>query len=134
MYYGEYYRWMGSPDLVIFWYDPSDGQVYHYEDLMSEFGYQSQDEILWSGAFVPLFKTDIVELERQFIAGYKSKKLSKHFDSLSDDECHSEFSRLIHYEYISPWTWGKFEREHLYHDALEWCRENHIKFEDNYLD
>lgn len=125
MYYGRYYRDENEADHI-WWFDLQSKQVFQYDTLVKKFGYNSQEDILNSSAFIPLFETDILALEHDFILKTQTKKVINFFDKISDSYFDREFKIFIERNFISE-SWNDFEKKHLYNDALKWCSDNHIK-------
>lgn len=124
MYYGRYYSFE-SKGYHLWWFDLQKANVYQYDELIQKFGYSSQEEIVSSGMFVPLFETDIVKLEHEFLLlrNYKQiKRLEKQLNSDFD----TEFKVFIEKNDLIK-SWHDFEYNRLYQDAIVWCRENHIR-------
>ena len=125
MYYGRYYTFENE-GYHLWWFDPQDSKVYKYEELLKEFGYRSQEEILYIKRFIPLFETDIVALEHEFLAirGAKIKQLEHAV--ISDSDFDVEFKKFVEERDLTN-AWHDFEYERLYHDAVVWGKENQIK-------
>ena len=124
MYYGRYYRNENEPNYI-WWFDLQSKQLCQYEDLLEKFGYHSQEDLMNTGKFVPLFKTDILALEYRFILETKSKKVINFFDKLSDSDFDREFKIFIEKNFMVE-AWHHFEKRHLYEDALQWCEQHCI--------
>ncbi len=124
MYYGRYYR-SESEGYHIWWFDLDRAVVYQYDDLIEKFGYCSQDEILSSGYFIPLFETDIEELEREFISKTQNHAIIKQFEGILNSDFDTEFKIYVEKNHLLK-SWYTFERKRLYEDAIVWCKTNHI--------
>ncbi|MCM1486709.1 MAG: UPF0158 family protein [Faecalibacterium sp.] len=124
MYYGRYYR-DDDESQPAWWYAPDEDLVYQYDDLLKNFGYSSIDDIISSAIFIPLFRTDIISLEHEFIREMNNKKITTYFENISGSDFGREFNIFIEEHFLSN-SWHNFERKRLYNDALKWCRENHI--------
>lgn len=122
--YGRYYRDENDSNHI-WWFDPIHKQIYQYETLLSMFGYKSQQDILDSGMFIPLFETDILQLEREFVLETQSKKTVRYFNNISDFDLDREFKVFIEKNFLIK-SWMNYEKKHLYQDALEWCKSNHL--------
>jgi len=127
MYYGRYYS-SESEGYHIWWFDTEKATVRQYDELLEEFGYCSWEEILSSGYFIPLFETDIVELEREFILNTQGHAIAGQFETVSDSDYDTEFKIYIERNHLSK-IWYEFERERLYKDAVDWCKANKLKFD-----
>lgn len=125
MYYGRYYRDEREPNHT-WWFDPNNKQIFLYDDLLKTFGYNSLEDIINFSEFIPLFETDIIKLEHQFISETQTKKVMIFFKDIADSDFDREFKIFIEKESLIG-TWHDFEKKNLYKDALKWCDENHIK-------
>lgn len=125
MYYGRYYNFE-KRNYHLWWFDVSRATVVLYEDVKRNFGYASQEEIVSAGAFVPLFETDIIELEKDFLRLYNfhldenNKQDNSDFDTKF--KCFIEKHNLLK-------QWFDFERDRLERDALTWCKANNLQVE-----
>lgn len=122
MYYGRYYDFENEGHHL-WWFDMQSASLYQYDELIQKFGYSSQEEIVSSGMFIPLFETNVVELEREFLMvyNYKVKQLEKPFNSDFD----TRFKVFIEENDLTK-SWRDFEYHRLYQDAIVWCNENNI--------
>ena len=127
MYYGRYYS-SESEGYHIWWFDLGRTIVHQYDELINEFGYCSQEEILSSGCFIPLFETDIVKLEREFLLLTQNHKIIKQFEKILDSDLDTEFKIFIERNHLLK-SWHDFERKRLYNDAIVWCKKNNISNE-----
>lgn len=119
MYYGRYYDFE-DPGHHLWWFDLSDGTVYPFDELVKDFGYVSQEDIISAGKYIPLFETDIVVLEQEFL-----KQRSLKMNDSKDADFDVNFKTYI--DENNLWeAWHDFEYRRLYQDAVNWCRENHI--------
>lgn len=128
MYYGKYYSDITSEQN--WWFSTDDYQIYSSEKLLTEYSYKSTNDILQCGYFVPLFQTDIIELEKKFLAEYKSKTLQAKTEDLlleSNGDFDLAFKKLIEIENMSQ-NWYDFEREALYNDTVKWCKKHNIRY------
>jgi hypothetical protein len=113
------------------WFDVETYEVHWCDDLIDK--YEVRDPSLLDPAvlkeegLIPVFGTDIVALERQFIAEMNVKKRTKYFDSLGDMECDRHFCRYIELHGYER-AWGRYETARLVRDCIEWCKENHIRY------
>ena len=64
------------------WFEKSSCTVFYSSNLIEEFGYKDCGEIKSSGHFIPLFKTDIIELEKEFIANYPDKSVEETINNI----------------------------------------------------
>lgn len=75
IYYGRYYSCYENKYENYWWLDLIDYDIYSVDQLISDMGFESYDEICDSVYYIPLFKTDIVAAEKKFMADYDSKNL-----------------------------------------------------------
>ena len=125
IYYGRYYSCYENKYENYWWLDLIDYDIYSVDQLISDMGFESYDEICDSVYYIPLFKTDIVAAEKEFMTDYDSKKLAR-----IEKECPSydaAFKTYIEREHIE-WSWFDYERAVLYNDAVLWCKENNIAY------
>lgn len=119
MYYGRYYEFEDNGHHL-WWFDLSSSAIYQFDELINDFGYSRQEDIISSGKFIPLFETNIVVLEHEFLDQYGLK-----INGLKDVDFDVNFK--IYIEKNNLWkSWRDFEYDRLYQDAVNWCRKNHI--------
>ncbi len=121
---------------VVNWFEKSSYQFFSTEDLLDEFGYGNYQEIVDSGFFIPVSKTDTVAIMKQFVASHnESKAIAKEIDNIIKNDNYGydsgyavafrilmEVNEDIWDEYI------QFEKERLTKDAVKWCEENEIAY------
>jgi len=130
LYYGRHYTDTSSEPY--WWFSKDDYQIYSSENLIKEYSYKDTDDILQSGYFIPLFQTDIIELEKKFLAEYNSKSLQAKTEKLvaqSNGDFDLAFKSLIEVEEGMSENWYEFERKKLYNDAVNWCQKHNIKYQ-----
>ena len=68
---------------VVNWFEKSSYQFFSTEDLLEEFGYRNYQEIVDSGFFIPVSKTDTVALMKQFVGSHnEGKAIAKEIDNI----------------------------------------------------
>lgn len=121
---------------VVNWFEKSSYQFFSTEDLLGEFGYRNYQEIVDSGFFIPVSKTDTVALMKQFVASHnEGKAIAKEIDNIIKNDNYGydsgyavafrilmEVNEDIWDEYI------QFEKECLTKDAVKWCEDNGIAY------
>ena len=130
LYYGRHYTDTSSEPY--WWFSKDDYQIYSSENLIKEYSYKDTDDILQSEYFIPLFQTDIIELEKEFLAEYNSKPLQAKTENLvtqSNGNFDLAFKTLIEVEEGMSENWYGFERKKLYNDAVNWCQKHNIKYQ-----
>ena len=122
MYYGRYYDFEYEGHCL-WWFDLNSGKVHQYDELINKFRYSSQEAIVSSGMFIPLFETNIVKLEQEFLKlnNYKVEQLKKPENSDFD----TKFKVFVEENNLMEF-WRDFEYHRLYQDAIIWCNENSI--------
>lgn len=119
--YGRYYR-REDEGFQFWWFDLQKDSVCSYEDLLQMFGYSNEEEILSSDNFIPLFRTDIEEVEKEFL-------LTRGLKIKTDGDFDIEFRIYIERKHLET-AWYEFESSRLRKDAAEWCRKNHIRVQN----
>ncbi|MBR4050192.1 MAG: hypothetical protein IKK09_06815 [Clostridia bacterium] len=121
---------------VVNWFEKSSYQFFSTEDLLEEFGYRNYQEIVDSGFFIPVSKTDTVALMKQFVGSHnEGKAIAKEIDNIIKNDNYGydsgyavafriimEVNEDICDEYI------QFQKERLTKDAVKWCEENGIAY------
>ena len=140
--FGKWYSEEENEYEENYWFEKSSSAIFYSGKLIEEFGYKDCGEIKSSGHFIPLFKTDIIELEKEFIANYPDKSVEETINNiiknnnngyapgygvafsilLQDYPEFDEFSREYH----------SFEKNRLTKDAEEWCERNNIPYYSEY--
>lgn len=119
MYYGRYYDFEDNGHHL-WWFDLSNGEIHQFDELINDFGYSKQEDVISSGKFIPLFETNIVNLERDFL-----KHQGLKINGSKDMDFDVNFK--IYIEKNNLWeSWHNFEYHRLYKDAASWCEKNHI--------
>lgn len=123
--YGRFY-----PDIeehVHWWLCVTNYKIYDTATILSDFGYADEQEISDAGVFIPLFKTNIVELEKRFLHTVlsDSNKVPFSYDDITffdkNFKIYIEAHGLIR-------DWYDFEKNHLCNDAIAWCKMHNIHF------
>lgn len=124
------------------WFEKSSCTVFYSSNLIEEFGYKDCGEIKSSGHFIPLFKTDIVALQKEFIANYPDKSVEETINYILENDNFgyaSGFSvafRILTSDYPEFNEFSReyhaFEKKRLTKDAEEWCERNHIPYYSEY--
>lgn len=123
--YGRFYS--DLENHVKWWFCLLDYTIYDTESVISNFNYKNEESILLSGVFISLFKTDIIKLEQEFLT---TLSISKETVPFSYDDITSfdrNFKIYIEENFLVR-DWYYFEKEHLYNDAIKWCKRNGIAF------
>ncbi|MBQ2842181.1 MAG: hypothetical protein IJE72_04020 [Clostridia bacterium] len=119
------------------WLEKSSYQFFYTEKLIDEFGYKDYAEIEASGHFIPVFKTDIVALKKEYVLRFLSKEAAdeilmimeynrnKHSNFTGYDVAFNIFCE--EHEDIFDDYWN-YERSHLLKDAEKWCKGNGVPY------
>lgn len=127
-------EWCSEDELeykVLSWYEKSSFQFFSTEKLIEEFGYKDYNEIESCGHFIPVFKTDVVAIKKEFVANLHSNEVEKEIQTIIDSKKCSydvafkiwgEVHKRLRREYYD------FEHDRLLKDAEKWCKENNIPY------
>lgn len=133
-------QWCSEKDLkyeVNNWLEKSSLQFFYTGKLINEFGYKDYTEIEASGHFIPVFKTDIVALKKEYVSHFLSKEAAdeilmimeynknKHSNFTGYDVAFNIFCEEHEDIYNDYWN---YERSHLLKDAEKWCKVNSVPY------
>lgn len=123
--YGRFYS--DIKDHVKWWFCLTDYKIYDTESVISKFNYGNEESIVSAGVFIPLFKTDVIKLEREFLASMSINRSNMPFccDDISDFD--RNFKIYIEENFLVR-EWYYFEQERLCKEAINWCKTNGIVF------
>lgn len=128
--YGRYYPSSADTDAVYWWFSVSDYKVYATEDLITKFHYTTCPEIEQSGMFIPMFKTDIKELEEEYLLTRASEEVQayrKIKEKNKGTEPDTIFKMFI--DFAGLWkSWYAFEYQRLFGEAVKWCNAHNISY------
>lgn len=125
IYYGRYYSCIKNEYDNYWWFDLINYTIVSVDELITDMDFKDYDEICKSEYYIPLFKTDIILLEKQFMLNYHSSKFEKIAKTSLDYDV--AFKTFIEYEHVAVY-WHEYERSALYSDAVLWCKKNHIAY------
>lgn len=87
-------------------------------------------EIEQSVRFIPLFKTDIEELEEEYLLTLTNKETQEYRmikEKNKGVEPDTIFKMFI--DFMRLWkNWYAFEYQRLFQDAVKWCKANNISY------
>ena len=131
MHYGEYYSFddYGKKYDVFWWLSLIDYSVINIETLCEKYSYHSCEEILEAGLYIPFFRTDILDVEREFIKKYYPYQAKKIFNNELDLDNHIAFMKFAENNYQEE-SFYSYRDERLARDAVKWCCENHLKYKE----
>lgn len=129
MFYGRYFNDEEHQYDTLWWLCLEDYEIYHTETLIADYSYRSTSEIEETSRFVTFFKTDIIQLEKEFMRKLNNKTLLNSFNKLllADNSYDVAFKIFIEREFLVDY-WSEFERSQLREDAIAWCKQNHIPY------
>lgn len=129
MFYGRYFDDENNQYEISWWLCVEDYEIYHTETLLTDYSYESISEIEQTSKFVPFFKTDIIQLEKEFIKKLNNKTLLNSFNKLlvGNNSYNVAFRIFIEREFLFDY-WSEFEKSQLREDAIAWCKNNHIPY------
>ena len=119
--YGRFYS--DLEEHTKWWFCTTDYKVYETEEIIAQFSYENQEMIAASDTFLPLFRTDIIALEKEFL-----EEFAYEGDFVCEDSSNFDLSFKIHIEDFLEREWYAFEKEQLCKDAVKWCEENGIPY------
>lgn len=136
--YGEWCSEEDSEYEVNAWFEKSSFKFFYTSNLINKFGYKNFEEIENSGHFIPVFKTDIIALQKEFIANYPDKEIE---ETMNEIIANDNFGYNSGYEVafrILTQDYPEFdefcnkyfdcEQSVLLESAQKWCKENSIPY------
>ncbi|MBR4013433.1 MAG: hypothetical protein IKJ00_03970 [Clostridia bacterium] len=130
-YYGKSYS-----EKVIWWFCKIDEKIYQTEEILYKFNFTDEYSIIQSNCYIPLFKTDIVSLEKEYMQTLPyniQKSFDKNFKTNSFDSydlAFKEFLDTYSYDFNYSYNWYEFEEKRLKNDAIIWCKQNSINYKN----
>lgn len=134
-------KWYSEEDTEYeaeYWFEKSSFQLFYTGDLIEAFGYKDCDEIKNSGHFIPFFKTDIISLQKKFIADYPDKAVEETLNNIIENDNYGYNSgydvafRILTQDYAEFYEFANeyydFEKKQLLKDAEQWCKDNNIPY------
>ena len=130
LYYGRFYPSINE-DIPFWWYDNEKGEVIELTELLKTVGISAIDESkineMRDMGFYPLFRLDIIQLEKKFVGITLSKKEAAPLDSLLDASEYDKTFKYIIERYNLDRRWAEFEYEALHNAAVIWINKNHLR-------
>lgn len=122
---------------INYWFEKSSFQFYFTGKLINEYGYKDYDEIKSSGYFIPVFKTDIVALEKEYVSKFLSDEVADEIISIMEQNKDKHINCTGYnvafltfcdeHEHLYD-DYQKYEINQLNKDAKKWCEENNIPY------
>ena len=127
-YYGQWYRG-NDEDYNWWWFSIYDEKVYNVDELMEKFSFETYEDILVAEGYIPLWKTDLIKVTRDFLILTKDKKSEKFLQENSDEKVFGAFDTYVmsNDNYLTSW-WYEYEDAALVNDAIKWCRKHGIPY------
>lgn len=120
---GRYY----SYDDVEPWFCLTDNRVYETTELIGDHSFNSRCDIEKSGEYIPFFRTDIIELKKEFIQRYFPQLFNEIFCNKNDDDDNTAFN-IFAEENDHLVLWYRYERARLQKDAIDWCNAHGLPY------
>ena len=127
IYYGRYYQSKKNSYMNYWWFCRNDYNIYYIKELLSNYSYKSEQEIIDSGIYIAVFTTDIIALEKRFMSYHNEKALENILKNCIDGDYDIAFKIYIERQHLED-SWYIYEREELCKAAIQWCIENHISY------
>lgn len=126
MYYGRYYNSSNYNFDVRWWFCTIDYKILSTEDLLNDYGFFEYEEIKLNDNYIPVFRTDIEKLQKIFLQNnFMNEKIKC---LCENDDCGTAFRIFIDDKLDLKRQWIEFEKEHLYIDAIKWCKMHGIPY------
>lgn len=136
--FGEWCSEEDSEYEVYAWFEKSSFKFFYTSNLIEKFGYEDCEEIENSGHFIPVFKVDIIALQKEFIANYPDKEIAETMNEIiANDNYEFESGYEVAFRILTqdyPKFYGfrdeyhTYEQNQLVQKAKEWCCENNIPY------
>lgn len=137
-FYGEWCSEEDSEYEVNAWFEKSSFGFFYTSNLINKFGYKNFEEIQNSGYFIPVFKTDIIALQKEFIANYPDKRIEETMNEIIANDNFGYSSgyevafRILTQDYPEfdefCNKYFDYEQSVLLESAQKWCSENGIPY------
>lgn len=138
VFYGEWCSEEDSEYEVHAWFEKSSLKFFYTSNLINKFGFKNFEEIENSGHFIPVFKTDIIALQKEFIANYPDKEIEETIneiianDNFGYDSGYEVAFRILTQDYpeFNEFCdkYFNYEQSVLLENAQKWCSENGIPY------
>lgn len=128
--YGRYYPSLVDADVTYWWFCVNDCKIYSTETLITDFHYTDSVDIEQSGVFIPLFKTDIEKLEKEYLLTRPNEEI-REYRKVKEKNSGTDPDTIfkIFVDRMCLWkSWYAFEYQRLFQDAVSWCNANHIAY------
>lgn len=136
--FGEWCSEEDSKYEVHAWFEKSSLKFFYTSNLINKFGYKDCEEIEKSGHFIPVFKVDIIALQKEFIANYPNKEIEETMnwiianDNFKYNSGYEVAFRILTQDYPEFDEFGDkyfdYEQRVLLECAQKWCAKNNIPY------
>ena len=127
LYYGRYYPFIENEYGFYWWFSNIDFTIYSVDELLGRMGFYTYQDICDSDVFFPLFKTDIVQTEKNFLSERSLlKEFGMYIGGFPDED--AAFKSFIEKLGLQN-QWFEYERYILRNDAVAWCKKHNIVFD-----
>ena len=127
IYYGRYYSCENEKKETMWWYNCVTNKVYSTQELVDNFSFNNQDNIMQSNNYIPLFKTDVIELEKVFLNQFYPRLVKIVYNNSLNCDYDISFKRVIERNNLQR-EWFEYEKSQLRKDAIEWCCKNNLPY------
>ncbi len=137
-FYSEWCSEEDSKYKVHVWFEKSSFAFFFTSNLIDKFGFENFEEIEKSGYFIPVFKTDIIALQKKFIADYPDKRIEETMneiianDNFGYNSGYEVAFRILTQDYpeFNEFCdkYFNYEQSVLLENAQKWCAENEIPY------
>jgi len=143
--YGRYDPEYGEAES--YWFCVEDYSISEETKLLEKLGYESVEQLNNDPSFIPVWKTNITELKREFLNSndeYRSyiekiekirqdyTKFQKHTMPWYECSFSQAFNMFFNDGYPGGPVWDEWERymaERLRSDFISWCERNHLNYD-----
>lgn len=143
--YGRYDPEYG--EVLSYWFCLEDYSILEETKLLEKLGYESAEQLNNDTFFIPVWKTNITDLKKEFLNGkgeYRSyieeiekirqdyTKFQKHHMPWYECSFSQAFNMFFNDGYPGGPVWDEWERymdERLRSDFVAWCEKYHIRYE-----
>lgn len=123
IYYGRCY----DCKKELWWFSRTDNSVVSIEEIKSVYGWSTTEQILAQSLFFPLFKTDMIQLEKEYMKNFKAGSI----EAIMEDKkvsYHVAFNIFVETPVENFHRWKEYEKKQLVHDAVIWCKANGLPY------
>ena len=111
-------------------FDVKKFETISFDEAKENLGAGKVSELLYSGRFIELFRTDVTVLQKDYVSAYKNGKyLAKIEKTMAKEDCpFSEAFEIVFGDGNLYTEWDSFINKKLMSDAIEWCNKHNIDF------